>query len=130
MHFNDRSHLAGQEVSGHTNLVDVRLLFREAQLGQRLVLHLVEELVLEELVDDDMFVRLAGLVLGMEAVDVGRGEEIVRKALRHGVGVGDMAQLQPLQQGGLGILLCGGRGTLRAGVSADHGEGDTTRDME
>lgn len=112
---------------GHTYLVDVRLLFREAQFGERLILHFLEEVVLEELVDDDMFIRLTRFVFAMEAMYVGGIEEIVCEALRHGFGIGYMAHLHPLEESRLAPLsLCIGRGTFRAGVGADHGRRDLT----
>lgn len=111
----------------NTYLVDVRLLFREAQLGERLVLHFLEEIVLEELINDDMLVRLARFVFAVEAMYVGGIEEVVCEALRHSVGIGYMAHLHPLEESRLAPLsLYIGRGALRAGVGADHGGRDLT----
>lgn len=105
------------------HLVDVRLLLRKAELGEGFVLDLLEEVVLEELVDDNVLVRLARFVLAVEAMYVGGIEEVVCKALRYGVvWVGYMAHLHPLEETRLARpRLCIGRGALRAGVGADHG---------
>lgn len=110
-----------------THLVDVRLLLRKAQLGEGFVLDFLEEVVLEELVDDSVLVRLAGFVFAMEAMYVGGVEEVVCEALRHGVRVGYMAHLHPLEESRLACArLWIGRGTLRAGVGTDHGGRDLT----
>jgi hypothetical protein len=88
--------------------INVRLLFRKAEMGQTLVLDLPQQIVLEERLDLGVLVRLAGRVLLPQPLHTLLGQQPSGKVLG--------AQVYP---GLLGAVRVGGRGWVVSGVMCD-----------